>query len=97
MTHSTYQDAGTLLVIIDGGQMQCSASMLPALLYIDHIPILSHHTQRLHLVQLRGQMHRSLLLLVEHARVHGAGEGTEREKVGTELEIESVATYMDSR
>lgn len=96
MTHSTYQDAGTLLVIIDGCQMQCSASMLPALLYIDHIPILSHHTQRLHLVQLRGQMHRSLLLLVEHARVHGAGE-RERELVGAELEIESGATYMDSR
>lgn len=73
-THSTYQDAGTLLVIIDGRQMQCGASMFATLLYVDHVAILTHHTQRLHLVQLRGQVHRRLLLLVEHARVHGAVE-----------------------
>lgn len=85
MTHSTYQDAGTLLVIVDGCQMQCGASMLAALLYIDHVAILAHHAQRLHLVQLGGKMHWRLLLLVEHARVHGAVDerGTEIETGGT--------------
>lgn len=78
VTHSTYQDAGTLLVIIDGRQMQCSASMFATLLYVDHVAILTHDTQRLHLVQLRGKMHRRLLLLIEHARVHGTDRKRER-------------------
>lgn len=95
-THSTYQDAGTLLVIIDGRQMQCGASMFATLLYVDHVAILTHHTQRLHLVQLRGKVHRCLLLLVEHARVHGAVEDGAEEVVQSEGAV-LILTYMDSR
>lgn len=68
-THTTYQDTGALLVIVDGSQMECSASMLAALLYIDDIAILAHHTQRLDLVQLRGQVHRRLFLIIQDARI----------------------------
>jgi len=44
--------------------------MLPTLLYVNHIPIPTHHTQRLDLVQLRCQMHRCLFLFIQHAGIN---------------------------
>ena len=74
-THTTYQDTGTLLVIINGRQVEGSAPMLSTLLDVNHIPILAHHTQRLDLVQLRGQMHRCLFLFIQHAGIHWTAVG----------------------
>lgn len=71
-THTTYQDASALLVIIDGGQVQSGTSMFAALLNIDDIAVLTHHPKGLHFVQLGGQVHWCLLLLVQHSRIHWA-------------------------
>lgn len=70
MTHTTYQDASALLVIVNGRQMESRPAMFPALLYIDYVPVLTHHPETLHLVQLRGQVHGSLFLFVENSRIH---------------------------
>lgn len=77
-THTTYQDASALLVVIDGRQVEGGASMLPALLDVDHIPVLTHHPQRLDLVQLGGQVHGRLLLLIQDSSVHRTERNVKR-------------------
>jgi len=70
MTHTTYQDASALLVIVNGRQMQGGPAVLPALLDIDDIPVLTHDPQGLHLIQLGGQVHWRLFLLIQHSSIH---------------------------
>lgn len=71
-----YQNSGTLIVVVDGCQMQSSASMFAALLYVDDIAILAHSTESIHLIKFRSQVNRCLFLVIEYSRVHGSSGAT---------------------
>lgn len=70
MTHTTYQDASALFMIVNRRQMESRPAVFPALLYIDDVPVLTHHPETLHLVELGGQVHGCLFLFVEDSRIH---------------------------
>lgn len=68
--YPTYQNPCTLVMVVDGGQVKGRPPVLAALLNIETLSKLAHPGEGIYAIQLRGQVDRGLLLVVQDARVH---------------------------
>lgn len=87
--YPTYQYARTLLMIVDGGQMECGASVFAALLDVDDVAKAAHDLERVDAIQFGGHVNRGQFLFVENAGIHRSVDCGCIEKNNTKYETKT--------
>lgn len=67
--YPTYQNTGTLFMVINGGYMKRCPAVLTSLLNVYALSMLTHHFEGGHLVQLCGQVNGGLLFVIQYGCV----------------------------